>query len=96
MTTQHTPGPWELRQSVRGYWFIDCEQGGESYTLTALECNEADARLMAAAPDLLAALQECVDYLDCIPEAAAGGCDDARKLVRIARAAIAKATGGAA
>lgn len=49
----HTPGPWEPRQSAAGYWFIDHERGGEGYTLTKLECNELDARLIAAAPALL-------------------------------------------
>lgn len=55
-----TPASWELRQSTNGYWFIDHEQGGESYTLTKLECGERDARLIAAAPDLLKALKALV------------------------------------
>ena len=54
MNTQHIPASWELRQSTSGYWFIDYEQGGEGYTLTKLECGERDARLIAAAPELLA------------------------------------------
>ena len=54
MSAQHIPAPWELRQSTSGYWFIDYEQGGEGYTLTKLECGERDARLIAAAPELLA------------------------------------------
>lgn len=90
MTTQHTPAPWELRQSTNGYWFIDHEQGGEDYTLTKLECGERDARLIAAAPDLFAALQNvaaCFDAND--PDSMANAMADAR-------AAIAKATGGAA
>lgn len=57
MSAQHIPAQWELRQSTSGYWFIDYEQGGEGYTLTKLECGERDARLIASAPDLLAALQ---------------------------------------
>ena len=84
MTTQHTPAPWELRRSVRGYWFIDHEQGGEGYTLTKLDCNEADARLIAAAPDLLAALEE---LLNALPSATT------HPAIKAARAAIAKATG---
>lgn len=58
-----TPASWELRQSTNGYWFIDHEQGGESYTLTKLECGERDARLIAAAPELLACLVELSDYV---------------------------------
>lgn len=61
---KHTPEPWELRQSSRGYWFIDHEQGGEGYTLTKLECNEADARLIAAAPDLLIALRNLAKVVE--------------------------------
>jgi hypothetical protein len=56
--SKHTPGPWEARWSERGqYWFIDHEQGGEGYTLTKLNCEEADASLIAAAPELLEALR---------------------------------------
>ena len=54
---------WELRQSANGYWFIDHEQGGESYTLTKLECGENDARLIAAAPELMACLVELSNYV---------------------------------
>ena len=86
MSTQHTPGPWELRRSVREYWFIDHEQGGEGYTLTKLDCNEADAHLIAAAPDLLAALQ---DFLSATEETY-----DNRHERQAAIDAIAKAMGG--
>ncbi len=86
----HTPGPWELRQSSRDYWFIDHEQGGESYTLTKLECGERDARLIAAAPDLLKALQELLP----IAARSIQGTTDGEPILQTARAAIAKATGG--
>lgn len=86
MITQHTPAPWELRQSANGYWFIDYEQGGEDYTLTKLECEERDARLIAAAPDLLVALEACLHRLDAHDDQSAPEC-------LVARAAIAKATG---
>ena len=91
MTTQHTPAPWELRQSANGYWFIDYEQGGESYTLTKLECGEDDARLIAAAPDLLAALIELSNYVFDEYTASHPLCQRAAE----ARAIIAKATGDA-
>jgi hypothetical protein len=84
----HTPGAWELRQSNRDYWFIDHNQGGESYTLTKLECSEVDARLIAAAPDLLVALQ---DLLSATEETY-----DNRHERQAALDAIIKATGGAA
>jgi hypothetical protein len=53
----------------------------------------ANARLIAAAPELLEALREAYGYVDCIPETAAGGDDAAIELARRLRAAIAKATG---
>lgn len=86
MQTKHTPGPWELRQSTNGYWFIDHEQGGEGYTLTKLECGEDDARLIAAAPELLVALEACLQRLDSHDEQSVPEC-------LAALAAIAKATG---
>lgn len=92
MKFPHTPAPWELRQSTSGYWFIDYEQGGEGYTLTKLECGERDARLIAAAPDLLAALIELSDYVFDEYTASHPLCQRAAE----ARAIIAKATGGAA
>ncbi len=55
--------------------------------------NLANAQLIAAAPDLLAALKECADYLSCIPESAAGGDDDAVRLQRMAMTAIKRAEG---
>lgn len=50
------------------------------------------ATLIAAAPKLLEALRRCADYLDCIPESAAGGDDEAGRLTREARRSIAQAT----
>lgn len=44
-----------------------------------------EQRLAAAAPDLHAALQFCYEYLDGIPESAAGGDDEAMRLARIAK-----------
>jgi hypothetical protein len=59
MTIQHTPGPWTF------YRESSCDRG-DSYGVKApaphywvvptLNINPADARLMAAAPDLLEAL----------------------------------------
>jgi len=51
-----------------------------------------ERRIRAAAPTLLAALIECYEYLDAIPESAVGGDDVAVALARKARAAIKEAT----
>ncbi len=83
---KHTPGPWELRHSTRhGYFFIDYPQQEGSATLTKLDCEEADARLIAAAPDLLAALQDLL--------AATEETYDSRHERQAALDAITKATG---
>ena len=41
------------------------------------------------APDLATALRACAEYLECIPETAAGGDDAAAKLAQFARSALA-------
>lgn len=103
-TKQYTPGPWTLTtvhtpcgichkigefpgqypdDRPRSAWlYADFPSRGNS----ADEELEANARLIAAAPELLEALQEIADC-----GAEAWGED--RPCVRIARDAIAKATG---
>ena len=90
MNAQHTPGPWEVEDgyaivSTEGEFIASCNESDDN-------CN-ADAALIAAAPDLLAALEIAEGRLMCI---------DAQKLDTVARnddvidrirAAIAKAKG---
>lgn len=89
----HTPGPWGCKNE-RDPKFIPlkaiyCERMGFQIgfinTPDKQTCEEAEAnaRLIAAAPDLLQALQWIAD----------NGPDDAYELRDAARAAIAKATG---
>ena len=95
---KHTPGPWHL--NPRG-WVV--QSTGD--IVTRLECSnnkDEDARLIASSPDLLAALRGCADAL----REAGKDFAQANKLAarpnlyelheQAARAAIAKATGGAA
>jgi hypothetical protein len=99
MTTNHTPGPWAVDNlTVRwGSYFVadcvvaDCDIGRQG------EC-QANARLIAAAPDLLAALRLLV--IACTQDVAPDGyvtleAPD-RNSMRDAIFAIQKATGGAA
>ena len=90
----HTPGPWEVAQYADDVTMIENRAPtGYGYSLTQVarilpvsESAEANARLIAAAPDLLAALQELLadKYLsDPIN----------RDRMANARAAIARATG---
>jgi hypothetical protein len=102
----HTPGPWQIK-----YDNADCRSGGQWYSVgparicfgygsTKEQEQQAldDARLIASAPDLLAALQTLVD----------GDAKDREDGLRLyqngsprdktwgsARAAIAKAEGSA-
>ena len=58
---EHTPGPWVARNDGEGHdpavhssrWFIDTEAVGD---LFAHGLSEADARLIAAAPEMRKAL----------------------------------------
>lgn len=88
MKTQHTPGPWKLAQ---GTTCIENAYGGliARVFVESAACD-ADARLIAAAPDLLAALHAFNDAYSFISEKAPAPLQHA---VRKARAAIAKAKG---
>jgi hypothetical protein len=95
MDTKHTPGPWRVGKQ----WSVvaDSEIGTHSdqqnreYYGGALVCEsvrtEANARLIAAAPELLEALKEAVCALEV--------CGKDFRATEVARAAITKATTGA-
>ncbi len=91
----HTPGPWSLKMtgwrtnpfaiySPRRPGAVACVP---SRTSVPLDEQDANARLIAAAPDLLAALQEFVGAVD------AGAKFADVSVVDYARTAIAKAKG---
>ena len=84
----HTPSPWSFVQSGTGDFPIWTVRIGTRGLITlpataGMETMDADARLIAAAPELLEALQDLCDTL--------GECGMTEK----ARAAIAKAEGEA-
>jgi len=88
MNTQHTPGPWTAKQQqpdgfgdpMFGRFYV-C--AGAS--AVAQHCrNEDDARLIAAAPDLLEALKDALCALEC--------CGKDYLAASKAQAAIARAT----
>lgn len=62
--TTHTPGPWMVSKSEPLEILMDDSDGEQVFALVAAVCLEntteeqaqADARLIAAAPDMLAAL----------------------------------------
>ena len=88
---QHTPGPWRAQINHCNHAVISTD-GFDIALLRASDCDsEANARLIAAAPDLLAALEDILARYEsagvqCYPEA--------RREVIAARAAIARATTG--
>lgn len=96
----HTPGPWEVVPSSRpgtGTRRRDIVSTGTVFnpSFIAGEALLEDARLISAAPELLAALRLCVDELAQLHEhhypECHSGCP-ACEFIAQARAAIAKAT----
>ena len=68
MKTIHTPGPWKTEKDAYGRWSIDAQDGSDWIARTVPMCDlrthmamfdtEANARLIAASPTMLAVLQE--------------------------------------
>jgi hypothetical protein len=94
---KHTPGPWYVPDwsewhvvDDSGNLIADCARNSFPDLHQA-----ANSRLIAAAPELLAALNGCVRYMCCdTPEA---GCSlEAKAAFEAARVAIAKAEGSVA
>ena len=92
--TQHTPGPWTYKRdytrpdAIGGDYFYDiCDADGKPLNIVVF--GEANARLIAAAPDMLEALKDIVENLSmqaAMQRYAPG-------LLAAAHAAIAKAEG---
>lgn len=62
----HTPGPWGVQlldpTNPAGWWEVTPEIAMVNATENRAKQGESNARLMAAAPDLLAALKELADF----------------------------------
>jgi hypothetical protein len=96
--SKHTPGPWAISSGdfiLQNHAAVDAPKHGALALVVwkmeddelSPEC-EANARLIAAAPDLLEALETCEAFLLSAGFASSGAYAEAS-------AAIAKATGGA-
>jgi hypothetical protein len=87
----NTPGPWHTSRSEVYVYAKDehDEPIAEIYAVNGWDQAKADARLIAAAPELLEALKQIRDAEPSEDKTAA---EDWRDLRAIARAAIAKAT----
>jgi hypothetical protein len=85
----HTPGPWEVFETHTGHYVLDsAEQAVVCQIEWCLEA-EANARLIAAAPELLETVKQLIGYMN------AGNWADMRidGIKTAARAAIDKAEG---
>lgn len=86
MTAQavaHTPGPWTFNGYSSNRWHVGTAPDSES---VANAFTEADARLIAAGPELLAALKDTIACLEEHSIVAHPGC------INQLRAVVAKAT----
>jgi len=86
MNTQYSPGPWAVKhhEETNSYTVHVAKKSWQSWSIAGLnDCtqDEANARLIAAAPELLEALEGVMYW------------DNGKPEWEIARAAIAKATG---
>jgi hypothetical protein len=89
--SKHTPGPWIARRTAAGWsgtrgWAIDFNEDQEQVVDFVYE--EADARLIAAAPELLEALHGVVRRCEGMGYVGVDG-----QYLKVVRAAIAKAGG---
>jgi hypothetical protein len=97
---QHTPGPWYVSEG--SHWLYVVSEGaqrdeygdlpvicGTRWTGTVTEQERADARLIAAAPELLASLDRMLAWIDTLPNVN----EMARPAIDAARAAVARAKG---
>lgn len=102
MKSKHTPGPWHFHKKQSEFAFRIDAAGDDWQELATvyqvppythlMEQGEANARLIAAAPELLEALTRMREMYQVLLEQT-GGRDDS--ILFDARRAIAKATGGA-
>jgi len=81
----YTPGPWNLYPNNASDWVVRkmFPDGQESHEIARCKSGIKNARLIAAAPDLLEALNDLLGWQTLAP-------DD---VIAAARAAIAKAEG---
>ena len=64
MANEHTPGPWTVERAI-----FDEATGDVAYILEGVKTtNVSDARLIAAAPDLLEALEGMLNEHGCIDD----------------------------
>lgn len=96
MTTKHTPSPWryEPGRDSRPPYVIRGSEGGFVVVGMTADRQEADAALIAAAPELLKEAESAVRRIDWFLDANPDHVDSTLNVIRQdLRAAIAKAKG---
>ena len=104
MSAQHTPGPWQVAVDIfdndgMPETAIQAMNGGATvavaldFGLNNPDMRQANARLIAAAPCLLDALQELTQIASVLEATCLGDSRAKENRMDRARAAIAKATG---
>lgn len=95
---QHTPGPWWVERRIGDALQVNAKHRGEgsSYCVASInhwegETDHANARLIAAAPDLLTALRDFEEEISSRFGADKDMSPELAKVVFAARAVIAKA-----
>lgn len=101
---KHTPGPWQILARAADFYVTYSAGDIRSHIATCYHSTlapehgslEANARLISAAPELLAACEMLMRYDSTVPEGPSGEIADGQKLIdaiRMAARAIAKAKG---
>lgn len=101
MTDQHTPGPWEVQRMGSKQFIWDCAPYPGSVPIAEVIAGRyvgekaRNARLIAAAPDLLTALNGLFEHCAMVHKHWGDGNNqkEADAAIAAARAAIAAATG---
>lgn len=87
---KHTPGPWLIENTKTGGTWINTSFAGFSIChLIGQPEIKANAALIAAAPEMLEALEVCISQI----EEFSTGIDSKRFAIQIAKEAIAKSRG---
>lgn len=96
--SKHTPGPWFANKRDAGYYNVCVSKSYYAQSIASVMSNEyienndmeADARLIAAAPDLLAVLSEIIAQDNCNYDR---DTPQSKKIWQVARQVLARAKG---
>lgn len=94
--SKHTPGPWTYQEGTSPHFHgtVYTEETGDSVAVTYNDEDGANARLIAAAPELLEVLEFLNAGMECYCDSTPAVLDGHDKCaVCMAKEAIAKATG---